>query len=155
MVMEKMFSGNSGLFYLLSVHSYYTQSKNSKAEKCIYVSCCILLAWPSSQNRFSSSSCQRCIDAHLVRKKIEKSIEKSMWFVILGGRYLFCLALVQFSGDSLSTMLAIYSNPHNVEIGSSILVNLKRFVTEVATHLHVSLFIIWARFYSQTLEKLK
>lgn len=50
---------------------------------------------------------------------------------------------IQFTGDSISNIFSIYANPHSTAVSNSIIVNLKRFVTEAQPMYFASMFILW------------
>ncbi len=51
--------------------------------------------------------------------------------------------VLQFNHDALGNILAVYSNPHSVDIGSAIVENLKRLVTEMQPMYFFAALSLW------------
>jgi len=151
--MEKCSREIPGLFYLLSGALVFIHSQKTQKQK-MYL--CFLLAFCSAgrhhKTDFPPLMSAFALTLILYRKKNrekyrEKYVVRDPWWSDTFLSWLW----VQFSGDSLSTMLAIYSNPHNVESAARSW-SISSVCYGVAPIYMFALFIYLARFYSQTLE---
>ncbi len=56
---------------------------------------------------------------------------------------IFLWIIFQFHGESLGYILSIYANPHSTDLTKSIILNMKRFITEVQPIYTLILTLVW------------
>lgn len=85
--------------------------------------------------------------ALLLRRK-EFELKKFFIYWVLGGTApLGVWILTQFDHVSLSSVLSVYANPHNVEIWNAIIANIRRFFTEIQPAYFVTTLAVWTLTY--------
>jgi len=83
------------------------------------------------------------ITAVIYRKELLKNSRELILLVLSLCLPLVLWFFVQFQHDSLRSVLSFYSNPNSIDISSYVLLNIKRFFTELQPLYTLNLFFLW------------
>jgi len=70
-------------------------------------------------------------------------VKNSFYLIICAAIPLVVWVMIQFRGDSLASILSYYANPHNVNVATSLLSNIKAFLTSPQSLYFFILYLIW------------
>ncbi len=70
-------------------------------------------------------------------------IKNSLYFIVCALLPLVAWIMIQFRGDSFVATLSYYANPHSVNLATSLLSNIKAFLTAPESLYFFALYLVW------------